>query len=95
MDDRETTGIRVAGKVHRLTGIGFQVWLALARLNCSGPHGSKSMRPASLQQLVNVLEQNDRIVSWQTRYDTARFYVWQLKKKGLVKEADSDATTRG
>jgi uncharacterized protein YvpB len=92
LEDRETTGIRTADKTHRLTGIGFQVWMTLARLNV----GDKKQAPrgASLQQLANRLEADKKVVSWQTAYDTARWYVWKFKKLGIVKEVDTDAPIR-
>lgn len=87
MEDRETTAIRVGEKKTRLTGIGFQVWLTLGRLNVA----AKPARGASLQQLANRLEADGRINSWQSAYDTARWYVWKFKKLGIVKETDTDA----
>jgi hypothetical protein len=93
MDDRETTGIKTKDGVTRLTGIGFQVWLTLGRLNVAGSNGA--LKGASLQQLANRLDADGKIKSWQSAYDTARWYVWKFKKLGIVKEVDSDAAPLG
>jgi hypothetical protein len=91
MEDRETTGIKVGEKVHRLTGIGFQVWLTLARLNIEK---KGAPRGVTLQQLANRLESDGRIKSWQKAIDTARWYTWHFKKHGLIKETDTDAADK-
>lgn len=91
LEDRETTGVRTDAGTHRVTGIGFQVWMTLARLNVAR---RDAPRGASLQQLANKLEADGKVVSWQSGYDTARWYVWKFKKLGIVKEVDTDAPIR-
>ena len=87
MEDRETTGVKTPTGSHRLTGIGFQVWLTLARINVEKKAG------ASLQQLANRLEKDGKVYSWQSPYDTVRWYVWKFKRLGIVKETDTVCAT--